>query len=106
MRGFKTETLILSTVIFPVYLKALWNGLFKRDERWNVTGQMNEDSPFNYIVPQMLLFVFLLMVDSLAIINFYNSAQFSVALLWNLINTYVFGYFIFMAYREFRKKPI
>jgi cellulose synthase (UDP-forming) len=103
MKGFRTETLILSTVIFPVYLRALINGLFKKDVRWNVTGQaVNTDSPFNYIVPQMLLFVFLLLVDMIAITNFYQTASFSVALLWNFINTYVFGYFIYLAYRENR----
>lgn len=106
MRGFKTETLILSTVIFPVYLKALRNGLLNKDEQWNVTGQIVDDSPFNYIVPQILLFTFLVIVDAVALVHFYQTTQFSVALLWNLINTYVFAYFIYMAYREYKHKPI
>ncbi|CAN5363243.1 hypothetical protein BH09PAT4_BH09PAT4_05020 [soil metagenome] len=107
MRGFRVETLILSTVIFPVYLRAFVNGLLKKDVKWSVTGQTgNDDSPFNYIVPQIILFAFLLLVDLVALLNFYQTATFSVALLWNLINTYVFGYFIYLAYREYRHNAI
>lgn len=106
MRGFRSETFILATVSFPVYLRAFKNVLFGTDEKWNVTGRNDRDSALNYIVPQMLLFCFLLIVDAVAFINFYNDVSLSIALLWNLINTYVFGYFILLAYNERKHKVL
>lgn len=102
MKGFKKETLMLSTVSFPVYLKAFMNGLLMRDEEWHVTGSTEKDSPFNYIVPQLVLFVFLMFVNVLGVTRFYNSSEVSVALTWNLINTFVFLYFFKIAYKELR----
>jgi cellulose synthase (UDP-forming) len=106
MRGFRSETLILSTVTFPIYLRALKNAFLRLPDKWHVTGQKNLDSSFNYIVPQLLLFIFLVLVDILGLISFYKNTTISLALGWNLINTYVFGYFIYFAYREQRKKQL
>ncbi|MBW3568887.1 glycosyltransferase [Candidatus Parcubacteria bacterium] len=106
MRGFRLETFILSTAAFPVYLRALKNVIKGVDVQWNVTGRASRDSPLNYIVPQIILFIFLLIIDAVALINFYDDISISVALMWNLINTYVFGYFIYIAFREYRRKPI
>ena len=50
MEGFKVESLLLGLVSFPIYVKALFNAIFNREEAWSATGSRNAiDSPFNYI---------------------------------------------------------
>ncbi len=108
MKGFRWETMILSFVSFPIYLKALWNVLIGRDEKWNVTGQKESDSPFNYIIPQLILFIYL--VITLVIAGFdlmwYRNSGIWIAFTWQSINTGIFGYFIWMVYREYKLQKI
>ena len=101
MGGFKLDTLILSVVSFPIYIKAFINALTGRDEAWQATGSVKRvDSPFNYIIPQMLIFVFLLFTCIVGIWKTYYYESLSVSLFWVLLNTSVFGTFIAIAIRE------
>lgn len=100
MGGFKFQTLVLSTVTFPVYIKALFNVLRGKDQVWQATGSIKNDSPFNYIQPQVLIFIFLLLTTGIGVWKSLYTYEFSVALVWNTINTFVFGAYICIAYGE------
>ena len=101
MGGFKVETLILSAASFPVYVKAFFNALRNKDEAWQATNRVDQyDSPFNYIRMQTYIFVFLLLTTGIGIWKSIYTHEFSVSIAWCLLNTYIFGYFIFIALRE------
>lgn len=104
MKGFRWETMIVSFVSFPIYLKALWNVLIGKDEKWNVTNRKDEDSPFNYIVPQIVLFLFLLITTIIAGFDlfWYRNSGILAAFLWNSLNTVIFGFFIWITFKESR----
>lgn len=101
MGGFRLETLMLANSSFPIYTKAFFNALFRREKAWQATGRVDKhDSPFNYIIPQVLFFIFLL---GTSIVGYWKSTytqQFSLSLFWNGINTVVLGSFIIVAFRE------
>lgn len=103
MKGFRWETMVVSFVSFPIYLKALWNVITGKDEVWNVThSKSNEDSPFNYIVPQIILFIFLIITSIIAAFDvlWYKNSGIIAAFSWNLVNTFIFGFFIWITYKE------
>ncbi|MEO5949460.1 MAG: glycosyltransferase family 2 protein [Candidatus Saccharimonas sp.] len=102
MGGFKIKTLMLANVSFPIYVKAFFNALFRRDQAWQATGSMSYDSPFNYVRMQVYIFVFLLLSSIVGTLKALYLGQFSIALGWNLLNTLVFGYFFVMASSEAR----
>jgi cellulose synthase (UDP-forming) len=101
MGGLKVETLILSAASFPIYIKAFFNTLRGRDQSWQATNSINNyDSPFNYIRMQTYIFIFLFLTTIVGIWKSVYTSEFSVSIAWCVLNTYVFGYFIFIAVRE------
>jgi cellulose synthase (UDP-forming) len=91
-------------VSFPVYLKALGNVLRHRDVAWNATGNRTAvQSPFNFIVPQMLIFGFLTIISVRGIWKTIYTGTLALSLIWNLINTGIFGAFMVAALRESRR---
>lgn len=102
MGGFKFKTLMLSNVSFPIYIKAFFNALTRRDQAWHATNTVSYDSPFNYVRIQVYVFVFLLLTTVVGTIKALYVDEFSISLLWNALNTFVFGYFVLMAYSEGR----
>ena len=105
MGGFRLESLLLAMVSFPIYIRAFFNALRGREEAWQATnsfGRGSIDSPFNYIIPQVLLFVFLSFTSAVGVWKAYYYESASLSLVWNLINTLIFGAFMVIAYREHR----
>jgi len=102
MGGFKFKTLMLSNVSFPIYIKAFFNALTHRDQAWHATNTVSYDSPFNYVRIQVYVFVFLLLTSVVGVVKALYTDEFSISLVWNALNTFVFGYFVFMAFSEAR----
>jgi cellulose synthase (UDP-forming) len=102
MGGFKFKTLMLSNVSFPIYIKAFLNALTRRDQAWHATNTISYDSPFNYIRIQVYIFIFLLLTTVIGLLKAIYTNELSISLVWNGLNTFVFGYFIVMAYAEAR----
>jgi cellulose synthase (UDP-forming) len=101
MGGFKAETLIISAASFPIYIKAFFNVLRGKDEAWQATNRVDSyDSPFNYIRMQTYIFIFLLLTTIVGIWKSMYTQEFSISIAWCILNTFVFGYFIFAALRE------
>jgi cellulose synthase (UDP-forming) len=100
MGGFKFKTLLLANASFPIYVKAFFNALRRRDLAWQATNKVSYDSPFNYVRMQVYVFIFLLLTTVVGIWKVYYTDAFSISLAWNALNTFVFGYFTFAALRE------
>ena len=100
--SFRWEVLMLATVSFPIYVKALWNVLSGKDVAWSVTGAGKTSSPFNVIVPQVLFWVFLTLTSAVAIARDLDNGVPTLATGWNLINTGVLTVFMVVALREHR----
>ncbi|WP_127475882.1 glycosyltransferase [Microbacterium sulfonylureivorans] len=100
--SFRWETLTLSTVSFPIYTKALWNVITGKDVGWHVTGTATRRSPFNFIVPQLLFFVFLALTSVVAIWRDANHGSLTLATAWNVTNTLILAAFIGAALHEHR----
>lgn len=98
--SFRWETLTLATVSFPIYTKALINVLVGKDEGWHVTGAGSARSPFNFIIPQTLFFVFLALTTIVAIWRDIDNATLTLATAWNVTNTVILGAFLGAALRE------
>lgn len=112
MGGFKIKTLILANVSFPIYIKAFFNALLRRDQAWSATNAKGSyDSPFNYIRAQVYIFIFLFLTSIVGVWKAFYTNELSISLVWNLFNTIVFGYFVYIAITEARilkraeKKP-
>jgi cellulose synthase (UDP-forming) len=105
MGSFRPETLLLASVSFPIYLRALINVLEGRDQRWHVTGARKTRalSPFNFIVPQVLTFVFLALTSVVAIYKDVGNMTLTLATAWNVTNAIVLGIFVAAAWREERR---
>jgi cellulose synthase (UDP-forming) len=103
MGGLKIRTLILANVSFPIYIKAFFNALFRRDQAWKATNAAgNYDSPFNYVRVQVYIFVFLFLTSLVGIGKAIYTYELSISLIWNVFNTIVFGYFVYAAFYEGR----
>lgn len=101
--SFRWETLMLATASFPIYGKALINALFKKDTKWHVTGaQRRKASPFNFITQQLMAFIFLAITSVVGIWQAMTVSAFTLALFWNLLNTFILGAFVVTAFRESR----
>jgi cellulose synthase (UDP-forming) len=101
MEGFRLETIVLSMASFPIYLKALINVLLHRDVAWQSTGSTtNSESPLNFVSSQILLFMFLTFTSAFGAWKVYYTGIFSLSLVWNLINTFIFGAFLYIVARE------
>lgn len=104
MGSFRWETLMLSSASFPIYVHALWNALTRRERKWHVTGRVREaTSPFNYTRSQALVFLFLALTTAVGIWKYEVTGAFTLALVWNALNTVVLGIFLSVAYREARE---
>jgi cellulose synthase (UDP-forming) len=102
--SFRLETLMLAAVSFPIYTRALMNAIFKREQKWHVTGgQKKAASPFNFMIPQVLFFVFLVLTSIVGLWKDMSYGTFSLALAWNTTNAIILGAFIVVAFREARR---
>ena len=101
MGSFRPETLMLATVSFPIYLRALINVMIGRQQDWHVTGKRRKrSSPFNFMIPQTLLFLFLLLTSVVAIYKDTSNGVLTLATAWNLTNTLVLAAFMVAGHRE------
>jgi cellulose synthase (UDP-forming) len=104
MGGLKLRTLVLANASFPIYIKAFFNALFRRNQTWKATNSMTEyDSPFNYIRFQVYVFVFLLLTSVVGVAKALYTYELSISLVWNIVNTLFFGYFVGAALVEAHK---
>ena len=95
MGSFRPETLMLASVSFPIYLRALVNVISGRQQAWHVTGSRRKRvSPFNFMIPQMLLFVFLLLTSAVGIYKDYGNGVLTLATAWNVTNTFILASFL------------
>jgi cellulose synthase (UDP-forming) len=102
--SFRYEVLMLATVSFPIYVKALYNVLTGKDVKWNVTGRKGEvRSPFNFILPQVLFFTFLALTSIVAIWRDQQNGVITLATLWNVLNTLILFSFLVVASKEGRR---
>src|SRR6476660_5541316 len=101
--SFRWETLMLAAASFPIYGKALVNAITNKDTKWHVTGaKRRKASPFNFISQQLMAFVFLAITSVVGIWQALTVSSFTLALLWNLLNTFILGLFVVTAFRESR----
>lgn len=102
--SFRYEVLMLATVSFPIYVKALLNVISGKDVAWHVTGRKGvPKSPFNFIIPQVLFFAFLAMTSFVAIVRDHENGVLTLATVWNLLNTLILLSFLVVAFREGRR---
>ncbi|MDN4471423.1 glycosyltransferase family 2 protein [Demequina zhanjiangensis] len=94
---YKWQTLTLATVSFPVYTKALFNVLRGKDVGWQATGTLKQSSAFNYMIPQMLFFAFLLIASVVALWRDFGNGFLTLATVWNILNTAILGVFVVSA---------
>lgn len=101
MGSFRWETLTLATASFPIYTKALWNVLSGKDEGWHVTGaSRGRNSPWNFVIPQIVTFVFLALTSVVAIVRDVGNGVATIATVWNVLNTGILALFLFAAWRS------
>lgn len=99
--SFRWEVLMLAAVSFPIYLQALINTLIGKEQKWHVTGtRRRAESPFNFMIPQVLVFVFLSLTSVVAIWRDLSNSQLTLATVWNLTNTIILAAFMIVALRE------
>ncbi len=99
--GLKLKTLLLANASFPIYVKAFFNALRGRDIAWQATNAVGSyDSPFNYVRIQMYIFLFLLLTSVVGVVKSAYTQSYSVSLAWNILNTLIFGYFMYAALSE------
>ena len=99
--SFRWECLLLSAVSFPIYTRALFNVITGRETHWHVTGGHHRAaSPFAFMLPQVLMFTFLLPTSVVACWRDVNHSQLTLATIWNITNTIILGAFIATAFRE------
>jgi cellulose synthase (UDP-forming) len=98
--SFRWQTLTLATVSFPIYGRALLNVLAGKEQKWHVTGAGKASSPFNFIIPQVLFFVFLGLTSIVAIWRDAENGVLTLATAWNVTNTLILGAFVLTAARE------
>ena len=99
--SFRWEVLMLAAVSFPIYLSALVNAFAGKEQKWHVTGSTTKAaSPFNFIIPQVLAFVFLLLSSVVSIWRDLGNSQLSLATAWSVTNTFILGAFMVVALKE------
>jgi cellulose synthase (UDP-forming) len=101
MGSFRPETLVMAAVSFPIYIRAFINVFAEREQKWHVTGSAGKRvSPFNFMIPQVLFFTFLLLTSFVAVVKDYGHETLTLATAWNITNTAVLAVFIIAALRE------
>ena len=104
MGSFRPETLVMASVSFPIYIRAFINVFAGREQKWHVTGSSGKRvSPFNFMIPQVLIFAFLFLTSLVGIVKDYGHQTLTLATAWNVTNTVVLGVFIIAAMRESRR---
>lgn len=99
--SFRWEVLMLASASFPIYLRALVNALLRREQAWHVTGARGAvASPFNFVIPQVLVFVFLAFTSVVGVWRDADAGALTLAVAWNVTNTLVLGAFVVTAARE------
>lgn len=99
--SFRWQTLLLSTASFPIYTRAFANALRGKDTAWHVTGRAGRaNSPFQFILPQILTFVFLAVTACVGLWKVEWTGEISIAVIWNLLNVLVLGTFLGIAAHE------
>ncbi|QHT57175.1 glycosyltransferase [Cellulomonas sp. H30R-01] len=99
--SFRWEVLLLASVSFPIYTRALVNAIFRKDQKWHVTGQKGAyRSPFAFMQPQVMFFVFLLLTTVVGVWKDLGNGYLSLALAWNATNTLILGGFVITAWKE------
>lgn len=99
--SFRWEVLMLAAASFPIYVKAFVNVVAGRDQAWSVTGAATRKrSPFNFIVPQVVVFVSLLITLAIGIWRDSMYSMVSVATVWTGLNTIILGTFMGVALHE------
>jgi cellulose synthase (UDP-forming) len=103
MGSFRWETLMLASVSFPIYLRALLNVISGREQAWHVTGgRRKRSSPFNFMIPQVLTFDFLALTSLVGIYKDLSNEALTLATAWNVTNTVIIGAFIAAGIGELR----
>jgi cellulose synthase (UDP-forming) len=101
MGSFRPATLVMATVSFPIYIRAFINVFSGREQKWHVTGAAGKRvSPFNFMIPQVLMFAFLLLTSIVAIMKDVGHGTLTLATAWNLTSTFVFAVFVVAAMKE------
>jgi len=101
--SFRWQVLMLAAVSFPIYVRAFINALTRREQKWHVTGSTTAAaSPFNFIIPQVLTFVFLLLTSVVAVWQIQRQGVVTLGAAWNITNTVILGAFVVVAWREAR----
>ena len=106
--SFRWEVLLLSTVSFPIYTRALFNVLVGREQKWHVTGGRHKAaSPFNFMIPQVLMFTFLLPTSVVSVWRDLGHSALTLATVWNVVNTIILGVFVGAGFHELlrRRRP-
>ena len=104
MGSFRWEVLMLAAVSYPIYLRALANAWTGREQRWHVTGTTTRiASPFNFMVPQVLTFVFLVLTGAVGVWQNVVTGTFTLGTAWCLTNAFVLGVFVLVALGEARQ---
>lgn len=99
--SFRWQTLLMAAVSFPIYVRALLNAVLRREQAWHVTGSKGAyRSPFAFIQPQVLVFVFLALTTVVGTWKDLSNGYPSLALAWNATNTVILGGFVLTAWRE------
>lgn len=102
--SFRWEVLMLASSSFPIYMKAFMNVVIGRDTAWSVTGATKKAaSPFNFIMLQVVTFVFLFATTAVGVWRDVLNSQVSVATAWCGLNTVVLGTFLWVASDEARR---
>jgi cellulose synthase (UDP-forming) len=92
---------MLAAVSFPIYVRALVNAVLGREQQWHVTGATTRaSSPFNFMIPQVLMFVFLLLTAAVGVWQNWTHSTVTLGTAWNLTNTFILGAFMVVAWRE------
>lgn len=102
---FRWEVLMLAQCSFPIYLRALRNAFIGADTKWSVTGALGRrESPFNFMIPQLLVWVFLICTTAVSILRDTNLGYLNVATVWNALNLLALTAFVGVAVREIAER--
>jgi cellulose synthase (UDP-forming) len=103
--SFRWEVLMLAAVSYPIYVRALLNAFVGRDQKWHVTGATTRAaSAFNFMVPQVLTFVFLSLTAAVGVWQNMTTSRFTLGTAWCITNAVVLGAFIVVALGEGRRR--
>lgn len=103
--SFRWEVLMLAAVSYPIYIQALINAFLGREQQWHVTGTTTRAaSPFNFMVPQVLTFVFLSLTAAVGVWQNLVTHRFTLGTAWCITNALVLAAFIVVALGESRRR--